>query len=140
MQQENSKVSRFSLKDLRSAQATIPFFVRDERGKSTALRLPLHTTVTQLKIEIEHRLGLPANLQTLKTGYKTLQDQHSLEEMDLQPNVTIEILIGLDGDMTLTPPPTPTKKNTESTIYELGHRSRATAIACCGILSEDVYS
>ena len=62
----------------------IQFFVKDIYNKTHTFRLPLSTTVKELKIYLQEKTGLKVESQRLSCNGKIMDDQKMLEFYRLQ--------------------------------------------------------
>ena len=77
----------------------IQFFVRDINNRNHIFKLPLSTTVKEIKEKIKDKTGINVEEMRLTYGAKEMQNEKMLEFYEIDNNTTITQLIKLKGGM-----------------------------------------
>jgi len=75
----------------------IQFFVKDINNKNHTFKLPLSTTVKELKEKLKNKTGINIEEMRLTYGAKEMQNEKMLEFYGIYNNSTITQLIRLKG-------------------------------------------
>ena len=75
----------------------IQFFVRDINNRQHVFKLPLSTTVKEIKEKLKDKTGINVEEMRLTNGVKEMQNKKMLEFYEIDNNTTITQLIKLKG-------------------------------------------
>jgi len=81
------------------ADKEIQFFVKDLQGHSYLFKMPLSTTVSELKEKIKDKTGIKVEDQRLIANGKNLEDHKTLEFYFIQEGSNIQLVMRLKGGL-----------------------------------------